>query len=156
MDFTLPYSPTHKLTWLERFFKKNYYKKPYDRFMWWRSFTAKTKPLPANAPLLDRIENGDFDYAPFEFEAQIVEHQLNEKFQLSIRDQLKWVEETSLARARRKRLLADFEKEESKRLEALKKGLCKKFDITGKEYDNEISNSKGTILDFYFYLENKY
>ena len=133
MDISLPYSPTHKLTWLERYFKKNYYKKPYDRFMWWRSFTAKT-----------------------EFEAQIVEHQLNEKFQLSIRDQLKWVEETSLARARRKRLLADFEKEESKRLEALKKGLCKKFDITGKEYDNEISNSKGTILDFYFYLENKY
>ena len=82
MDTSLPYSPTQPLDWLEDYFSKNYYKKPYDRFMWWRSFTAKTKPLSARAPLLDRIKNGDFSFAPFKFQAEIVEHQLNKKFKV--------------------------------------------------------------------------
>lgn len=34
----------------------------YNKFRWWTK-GRKTKPLPANAPLLLKIRNGDFDYS---------------------------------------------------------------------------------------------
>ena len=40
-------------------------RKPYDRFMWWRSYTPKNKPLTNRHPLRDRIANGDFEQGPY-------------------------------------------------------------------------------------------
>ena len=55
-----PFSPLHSKKWLEKYLSTNYYKKKYDRFMWWRSYSLKNKPLDKNFPLRDRILNGDF------------------------------------------------------------------------------------------------
>ena len=76
----LPFKPIHSVEWLEKYLKTNYYKKKYDRFMWWRSYTPRKSPLPANHSLRDRILNGDFDMGPFTFEIELVEHKLNERF----------------------------------------------------------------------------
>ena len=31
----LPYKPVNDKKWLEKYLGSNYYKKKYDRFMWW-------------------------------------------------------------------------------------------------------------------------
>ncbi len=57
----VPFEPKWSRKWIENRLSKNYYKKPYDRFMWWRGYTPKNKPLTNRHPLRDRIANGDFD-----------------------------------------------------------------------------------------------
>ena len=34
----------------------------YNRFLWWRRFTQKKKPLSNSSPLLDKIKNGDLSF----------------------------------------------------------------------------------------------
>ena len=158
MFINLPYNPVHSLEWLEKFFKKNYNKKPYDRFMWWRSYSPKFRPLHNRVPFRDRILNGDFDMAPYKFEAEIVEHRMNQKWlDGGYKDGAKFTEETSMDRARRKRLLEDFDKEETKRLEEIKKGFVNEFKMTKEQYDDEVVNSNAnSLIDFYYEMETKY
>ena len=157
MNLSLPYSPRHSQEWLEKFFVKNYYKKPYDRFMWWRSYTPKNKPMHNRQPLLDRLQNGDFDIAPFKFEAEIVEHRMNEKWVELKGHNGEWNEATSVDRARRKRLLEDYDKEETKRLEELKRLFIQTFKMTKDDYDIEVEMCDAEdLVDFYFKMEEKY
>jgi hypothetical protein len=157
MIINLPYSPTHSPEWLEKFFVKNYYKKPYDRFMWWRSFTPKNKPLHPRQPFIDRLINGDFDVAPFRFEAEIVEHRLNKKWKELHNDPGRYIEEARMDIARRKRLMEDYEKEESKRLDELKSLFVKTFKMTKDDYDVEVEMTQSeSLVDFYYEMEEKY
>ena len=153
---SLPYSPSLTVKELNRFFKKDYYKKPYDRFMWWRSYTPIKKPLTNRHPLRDRILNGDFEIAPYQFEAQIVEHRLNKRYEEIGNDPGRYMEETSVDKARRKRLLEDYEKEETRRLTELKLSFVKEFRMTKEHYDTEVLRTKKTVIDFYFHMEEKY
>ena len=157
MMHVLPFTPNHSLKWLERYFKKDYYKKPYDRFMWWRSYTPKNKPLTARHSLKERILNGDFNYAPYGFEAEIVEHRMNNKLISLNYEEDQWHHAVSVDRARRKRLLEDFDKEEVKRLEELKRSFILVFKITSTQYDKEVINFRGKdLISFYEKIENKY
>ena len=157
MIINLPYSPTHKLEWLEKFFAKSYYKKPYDRFMWWRSYTPKSKPLHPRQPLIDRLINGDFDVAPFRFEAEIVEHRLNEKWKELYDDPGRYLEEARMDIARRKRLMEDYEKEESRRLNDLKRLFVQTFKMTREDYDIEVEQTQSeSLVDFYYEMKKKY
>jgi hypothetical protein len=38
----------------------------YNRYQWWKKGVKRKRPLDKNAPLLNRIQNGDFDY-PVEY-----------------------------------------------------------------------------------------
>ena len=58
MEYSLPMQPKWTRSFLERTLSKRYFKKPYDRFMWWRSYTPKNKPLDKRKPFIDRIING--------------------------------------------------------------------------------------------------
>ena len=112
---SLPFNPPFKKDWIIRTLKKNYFKKPYDRFMWWRSFTPKNKPLSKSKPLRDRIANGDLDHAPYLFESYLTEYTMNDKYLQCITkngevDYSKWKQETSVDGARKKRLLDDYDK----------------------------------------------
>lgn len=158
MIINLPYNPIHSLEWLEKFFAENYYKKPYDRFMWWRSYTPKNKPLHNRQPFLDRLRNGDFDIAPYRLESEIVEHGMNNKWkEYGYLEPGRWNEATSVDRARRKRLLEDYDKEETKRLEELRKGFITTLKMTGDQYDQEVINAEdGDLVDFYYKMEEKY
>lgn len=157
MNINLPYKPVHSVEWLEEHLTTNYYKKPYDRFMWWRSYTTKKTPLTNRHPLRDRILNGDFDYGSFKYEAELVEHRMNEKYKELHNDSGRYVQETSLDRARRKRLLEDYEKDEAKKLEELKKAFTNyRWRMTRDQYDEEVLNWEGNLIDFYFYIEEKY
>jgi len=153
----LPYTPIHSKAWLDRFFKKDYYKKPYDRFMWWRSFTPKNKPLTNRHPLKDRIMNGDFDIAPYKFESELVEHRMNEKWIEHKGYEDTYREAIQVDKARRKRLLEDYEKEEIRRLQDLKKAFVVTLKMTNEQYDKEVTNTRAKdLLDFYFRMEERY
>ncbi len=141
--------------------KKDYFKKPYDRFMWWRSYTPKNKPLGIKASLIDRIINGDFEAGPFLLEVELVHHTINEKFKALIGndgevDYGKYSVETSIDRARKKRLLEDHDKDEFRKLDDLRKLFKKEFKITEEEYKKEITKGSDTLVDFYYKLEKKY
>ena len=156
MNISLPYSPFHSIEWLESFFKENYYKLPYNRFMWWRSYTPRTKPLSFRESLRDRILNGDFDFASFKFEAELVEHKMNEKFTELSKDIGRYVEETSLDRSRRIRLLEDFEKDEASKLNQLLNEFLSNFNITRDQYEEEVVNWNDSLIEFYYYIKEKY
>jgi hypothetical protein len=151
-----PYSPLHSKEWLERYLKKNFYTKKYDRFMWWRSFTLRNNPLSNRHPLRDRIINGDFDLGPFVFEIELVEHRINEKYERFKNDHVQYIEAVSLDRARIKRLKEDRDKDEIKKLDELQKAFLIEFKMTKKQYETEIVKTHKDLLSFYDKMEKKY
>ena len=158
---SLPFDPPLKKDWILRTLKKDYFKKPYDRFMWWRSFTPKNKPLSKSKPLRDRIANGDLDHAPYLYESYLAEYTMNDKYLQCITqngeiDYMKWKQEASVDGARKKRLLDDYQKEETRRLDELRTGFMKEFGIDKETYYKEAENSSKKLLDFYDYMSRKY
>lgn len=156
MIITTPYTPTLTEKWLNNYLTTNYYKKSYDRFKWWRSYSNIKKALTPRHCLKDRIMNGDFEFGPYKFEAQVVEHRMNKKYLELKDDSGRYIEETSLDRSRRKRLLEDYEKDEASKLVELRTGFINEFRMTKDEYDIEVSLTEGTILEFYFDMLEKY
>lgn len=157
MEYSLPYSPSFTREFLEKSLKKRFFKKPYDRFMWWRSFTPKNKPLTNRHPFLDRIKNGDFDAPPYLYEVQLAEHRMNEKYIECKGDYTVWNHSTSVDKARIKRLHADYEKEETRKLEEIKRGFLVTFKMTADQYDKEVINTGAKDLEaFYYRMEKKY
>mgnify|MGYP001364626834 FL=1 len=158
---SLPFSPPLEKNWILRTLKKDYFKKPYDRFMWWRSFTPKNKPLSKSKPLRDRIANGDLDHAPYLYESYLAEYTMNDKYLQCVTkngevDYMKWKQEASIDGARKKRLLDDYQKEETRRLDELRTGFMKEFGIDKETYYKEAENSSKKLLDFYDYMSRKY
>ena len=41
----------------------------YNQFRWWRMYESTVKPLIANAPLRDRIANGEYDFPHYWYQA---------------------------------------------------------------------------------------
>lgn len=156
MNISLPYKPMHSPEWLEKYFKKNYYKKPYNRFHWWRSYVEKKNPLSNRTPLRDRILNGDFDFGPYKLEAEVVEHRINQKYQELFNDQGKYVEETSLDRARRKRLLEDYEADEKRKLNDLAKSFNELIGLSKEQVLEELADHSDTLIEFYYHITEKY
>jgi len=162
MEYSLPMQPKWTRSFLERTLSKRYFKKPYDRFMWWRSYTPKNKPLDKRKPLIDRICNGDFEAGPYLMEIELVKHTMNDKFTNCITaggelDESKYHQESSIDRARMKRLLEDHEKEEFRKLDDIKREFLVKFKITSEQYDKEVVNTSAKDLpDFYFRMDKKY
>ena len=151
------YDPIHSIAELETYLSKHYYKKPYDRFMWWRSYTPKTQPLKKGAGLEKRVLNGDFDQGPFSYEVELVEHKLNQAYQNLYPDVGRFHEEQSVNLARRKRLKEDFQKDEERKLEAFFEDFCKHFLLERELLVEELEAFNGdTVKDFFFFLKEKY
>jgi len=127
----------------------------YNRFMWWRRFDQKKRPLENKAPLLDKIKNGDLEFSHYYWQAQYTEMEMNEKRNECIDDQ-HWIEQTRVDKQRRRRLYEDFEKDEAGKLETLRKLFPKEFRMTKEDYDDEILEFGGTLLQLYRHCEIKY
>ena len=157
----LPFRPKWSKQWIEKKLSERYFKKPYDRFMWWRGYTLKNKPLGLKQPLRARIANGDFDTGPYLLEVELCLHKMNEKYLECVTpngevDQSLYHSETSIDRARKKRLIEDLEKDEFKKLDELKTSFCKIFGVDRKLYEKELMKSNLDLLEFYDYMEKKF
>ena len=123
----------------------------YNQFRWWRRFDSKTKPLPKGATFLQRIQNGEFEFSHYYWQAQLCELEINEKHKEYNGDVQKLIEKHSVDLARRKRLWEDFNKTEVELLAELKKGFLREFVMTSQEYEDHITNFDGTTEEFYMY-----
>jgi hypothetical protein len=150
----LPYNPTITLEKCNKEFKKL---KPlkYNRFMWWRMYSYKTQPLSKPSALVDKILNGDFEPSCYKTQAQWCEHELNREYKECYPDQSKFLERTTTLRNRRKRLIDDFERDETERLENVQREFRRYFGLTQEQLDENIEKCKGKIIDLYYTLKEK-
>jgi hypothetical protein len=149
------YPPLSEIQLEEQFAKLR--KLTYNKFFWWRMFDNPNKPLPIQSPLLDRIKNGDYAYSHFGYQAMWVEHEINKLYVIvGSKDMGRFVEESSLLRTRRKRLLEDFHKDEKDKLEAITRDLSIAFRISKGEVTSYMEEFGGTLEELYIMLEQKY
>ena len=127
----------------------------YNRFMWWRRFDQKKRPLDKKAPLLDRIKNGDLEFSHYYWQALYTEIEMNEKRNECIDDQ-HWIEQSRVDKQRRRHLWEDFEKDEAEKLKMIRKLFSKEFRMTLEDYDDVILEFEGTLQQFYNYCEIKF
>jgi hypothetical protein len=125
----------------------------YNKFMWWRSHAQKGHPLGRRAPLKDRILNGDFDFSCYYWQAQNTAIQARKKLNLDKDDSQAQYEKIRIDVARYRRLMIDFQKEESARLEELTTAFTTSFKITEKELLDRLCNWNGDLLGFYYSLD---
>lgn len=161
MEIQLPFTPKWTREYIEKTLSRKYYKKPYDRFKWWRGYTSINKPLSSRVALKERILNGDFEPGPYLMEVELVLHTMNDKYRAALTTQNDfdhgvYTEATSVDRARKKRLLEDHEKEEFRKLTDLREEFTTVFKLTKDQYDIEVVESTGKIIDFYYEMESKY
>jgi len=121
----------------------------YNRFMWWRTHTDNVKPLGKRALLKDRIINGDFNESSYFMQAQLALYQAKDKVNLNKHNHSDQLEILSVDLARYKRLMSDYEKEETARLEALYEAFTKTFNMTRTELEEELCNWSGDLLSLY-------
>jgi len=135
---------------------KKYKKTNYNKFRWWRMYNYRTKPLPTKADFRDKILNGDYDPSCYMWQAYLCEHDLADLWDECKQDILKYNEKGRILKARRKRLLEDFEKDENYRLEELFNQFKRNFDITITQAEEEALECRGEIIDLYYIIEDKY
>ena len=96
------------------------------------------------------------------WEIELAKHTINDKYLNSITangepDHGIFTSETSIDRARIKRLNEDYEKDEKTKLEEIKKGFLLNTKITKQQYDKEVINTGAKdLLTFNDRMSNKY
>ena len=125
----------------------------YNRFMWWRTHTDKVTPLGKRALLKDRILNGDFNPSSYFWQAQLALYVAKDKLDLTKHDTRFQIEIAGVDFMRYKKLMEDFEKEETARMIALYDAFTTEYKITKEELDERFLKFNGTVLDFYNYAE---
>tara|TARA_S200002703_G_scaffold142888_2_gene135519 strand:+ start:1196 stop:1618 length:423 start_codon:yes stop_codon:yes gene_type:complete len=119
-------------------------------------YDTKNKPLDKRQPLRDRILNGDYDFSHYWYQAAWVEHDLND-LEIECKDDVGlFVEKGAVLRARRKRLLEDFERDEKEKLEELYREFPKYFKVSKDQVKEEMANFSGSLIDFYYHIDDKY
>ena len=124
----------------------------YNQFRWWRLYDVKKKPLAAHFPLRNRIENGDYDFSHYWYQAAWVEHDINDLLIECKDDAGLFSEKVQVLSARRKRLYEDYEKDEKWKLDDLVKEFSRNFHITKDEAGLEMEEFSGTLLELYDYI----
>ena len=137
-------------------------KKPKHRkklpFYWWRRFPIH-KSLKYSASLIDKIENGDFDYPQFFKEADYELHWLKQDQKNYCKEYIGfdnpqttsgYMELTRMAYKRWKLLMEDGDKADRERLDKLVKGLCKKFNVKKEDVWSKMEKFNGTIEELYY------
>jgi hypothetical protein len=71
-------------------------------------------------------------------------------------DYAKWVEESSLMRARRKRLMEDHEKEENKKLEEVVREFTRYYRVTKEQVVDMMLEWEGDLYGFYQFMDDRY
>jgi len=129
----------------------------YNQFRWWRMYDNPKPTKPKQSPLIDKIKNGDFNYSHYHYQAMWCEHEMNKIYkEIGPEDMGRFVEETSLLRSRRKRLLEDHFKDEDNKLEEIIINFSKMFKLSKDKVKEIMEKFGGTLEEMYIYLEKKH
>jgi hypothetical protein len=126
----------------------------YNQFFWWRKFKEKS-PLSTKDAVHARIDNGDFDFSSYYWQAQYALLEMEEKTG-HIKDPSKRHESQTIYRERHRRLMKDFEKDEPERLENYIKAVTSLFQIEKDELEKKMENFDGTLKELYTLIKTNY
>jgi hypothetical protein len=127
--------------------------KKYNRYQWWRRY-QDIQELDDKAPMISKINNGDYDYPSYFYQAQHEVYRMCDEVK-DMKPGEDRVDRINLYMERYRRLMDDSEKEENKRFNALKKRLSKELKISKEDLESVMENFEGTIEELYLYLKNK-
>ena len=131
-------------------------------FYWWRRFPTH-QCLHSYVPLLDRIQNGDFNYPEYFEQAKWEDHWCQQDINKIIKEAYRY-EDTVRERAditkkyakRRNLLIEDGFKTEKKRLDEIAKEFAKVFGGTKKDVWNFMESFDGTLEEMHWaYAEHR-
>ena len=80
----------------------------YNQFRWWRRFDTPNKPLHKNSDLLRKIQNGDYEFSHYYWQAKYAEIEMDDIHHETFPDAALYNEKSAIHGARRKRLWDDF------------------------------------------------
>ena len=130
-------------------------------FYWWRRFRTH-KYLPHNAPLLRKIQNGDYNYPPYFQQAQWELEWADDEQEQYIKDYVgngnprtdeAYEDIGRRARKRYKKLIEDAYEVESRHLSTLVEGLSKRFKLPKETIKTLMGEFGGTIEELYIHLK---
>ncbi len=84
------------------------------------------------------------------------EQEINDLYERYKNDDVKLSENTKMWKARRSRLIEDYDKEELEKLTAITDGFVKNFQMTKDEVKEEMVNCRGSLIDLYYIIEETY
>jgi len=128
----------------------------YNQFRWWRRFDNPNKPLHKYSDLLRKIQNGDYDFSHFYWQAKYAEMEIDELYNKCYPDYVLFNEKNAMNGARRKRLWDDFEKDEKEKMSQIEKDFQLTFRMSRDQIRKEMEEFGGTLEDLYHYCENQY
>ena len=132
-------------------------------FYWWRRFRSH-KYLPHNAPLLRKIQNGDYNYPPYFQQAQWELEWADDEQEQYIKDYVgngdprtdeAYEDIGRRARKRYKKLIEDGYEVESRHLSTLVEGLSKRFKLPKETIKTLMGEFGGTIEELYIDIKRK-
>jgi hypothetical protein len=126
----------------------------YNQFYWWRKFKDKS-PLSSKEAVHARIDNGDFDFSSYYWQAQYALIEMEEKTG-HISDPGNRHDAQTIYRERYRRLMIDFEKDEPQRLTEYKKAITNLFEIEDKDLEEKMENFEGTLKELYILIKTEY
>jgi len=126
----------------------------YNQFFWWRKFKEKS-PLSSKDAVHARIDNGDFDFSSYYWQAQYALLEMEEKTG-HIKDPSTRHEAQTIYRERYRRLMNDFEKDEPLRIENYKKNITGLFEIEKEELESKMETFEGTLRELYDLIKATY
>ena len=126
----------------------------YNQFYWWRKFKEKS-PLSNKEAVYARIDNGDFDFSSYYWQAQYALIEMEEKTG-HIKDPSTRHEAQTIYRECYRRLMNDFEKDEPLRIENYKKNITSLFEIEKEELESKMETFDGTLRELYDLIKATY
>ena len=128
----------------------------YNQFRWWRRFDSKNKALHKYSDLLDKIQNGDYEFSHYYWQAKYAEMEIDDLHNETYPDAELFIEKNALNSARRKRLWDDFEKDEKERIKGIEKDFYIKFKMSKIQVKEEMEEFGSTLEDFYHYCDKQF
>lgn len=135
----------------------------YNPYRWWTK-GRKTKPLPANAPLLLKIRNGDFDYSYMFSEVKLVEMEAISTYEKTYKNYIgndeknrveAAMEATRMKRLKARKLEIEAHYDEIRILNKLQKELESEFGVDLWDKALMKKRGKGTIEDLYWWYKKQ-
>jgi hypothetical protein len=138
----------------------------YNPFKWWSKGVGRRKKLPKSAPLLARIQNGDFEYSPYFYEAQMAQEDADRIYNEVYERMSKFSNDkngidadardaSKMRRIARNKLLESGVDEEQKILHELKLALQDEFGVDLWDKAMEKQRGKGTTEDIYWWYKKQ-
>ena len=128
----------------------------YNQFRWWRRFDTPNKPLHKYSDLLRKIQNGDYDFSHFYWQAKYAEMEIDELYDKCYPDYVLFNEKNAMNGARRKRLWDDFEKDEKEKMSQIEKDFQLTFRMSRDQIRKEMEEFGGTLENFYHYCDKEF